>query len=388
MFRSFTLSAFIMMSAAASAATLNNWEDAFLPLQDEAAEPGIIPFATTIARFYDETAPCAEGIARRGASGGQVVVQVEEKKGYVRCEDSASGHESEYAYWKREDGHYLAAVAVMANGNGDEKQSRIYFYDINPDNNPLILIPNSGLSKRINAFRAQDYIIRLPSGGKDLLLKQPEGAGGATHYLQWTGNGFAATVSTTPPAAASKTAAKDKNSGKDKDKAQGDAQASKSSKPPEVVAIGRAYRAAKQLADSDATRLYMDIRHAWANRPESMQNIEYLFSEGQPPYLIYVHDMDGEKVSYEEFLFDVGGGQPALLFWFQKLETEKHTWEYRLYFDHGKVIFHDVRENGGKPKIGAGLPAKHGFGKQEGKLAMQQAAQNYLALFGLQQGKK
>ena len=76
MFRSFTLSAFIMMSAAASAATLNNWEDAFLPLQDEAAEAGIIPFATTIARFYDETAPCAEGIARRGASDGQVVVQV------------------------------------------------------------------------------------------------------------------------------------------------------------------------------------------------------------------------------------------------------------------------------------------------------------------------
>lgn len=67
MFRSFTLSAFIMMSAAASAATLNNWEDAFLPLQDEAAEAGIIPFATTIARFYDETAPCAEGIAQRGA---------------------------------------------------------------------------------------------------------------------------------------------------------------------------------------------------------------------------------------------------------------------------------------------------------------------------------
>lgn len=115
---------------------------------------------------------------------------------YASCQVPGSAYHLEITYWKRNNGHLLAGLNVFWEDEGlenqgepgDEISSEIYFFNYDPKTHQLT--PESGLSKIINDYRRQDYHILLPRQGKNLFLRQFEGAGGATHYLKWNGYDF------------------------------------------------------------------------------------------------------------------------------------------------------------------------------------------------------
>ena len=349
---------FLLLAGSAQAASLADWAGTSVPVKP-GDKPDILAFALPLAQTFDELGHCVSGLEVRGeAAGDVVVVDVDSKNGFARCENTEDGHLSEFAYWKRTNGHYLVGMAVTWNDvswEGDEMKNLVHFYDFDPKAAEPALKPEESVSRAISAFRDKDYFIHLPQSGTYLVLQQLEGAGGATHYLAWDGERFADTPLTSLPKA-EKPAAKPADKGnkdakkaapaKADDKGKGKAKEKPRDKPEKVYAIGQAYRDGKQLAEKDATRFFLDMRNVWQSSPETTRKIEYLFAEdAHAPYLIYVHHEAMGMLSYEEYLADKDGG---LLFWFQKLEDESGKWEYRIYFDGGKVVYHDIRKDGDK----------------------------------------
>ncbi|MDO4777737.1 MAG: hypothetical protein Q4A06_09870 [Cardiobacteriaceae bacterium] len=379
---------FLLLAGTAQAASLADWASTPVPIKP-GDKPDIVTFALPLAQAFDDLAHCLPGL--EGGEGEEANVHIDSKNGFAICE-SGSGHLSEFAYWKRNNGHYLVGMAVTWNDiswEGDEMKNLVHFYDFDPKAAEPVLKPEESMSRTINAFRNEDYFIHLPRSGTHLVLQQFEGAGGATHYLAWDGERFADTPVTSLPQA-EKPAAKAADKGKPDVKKTAPAKADDKGKtkdkprdkPEAVYAIGQAYRAGKQLAEQDATRMFLDIRNVWHTSPETTRKIEYLFAEeAHSPYLIYVHHEGMGTLSYEEYLADKDGG---LLFWFQKLEDDTGKWEYRLYFDGDKVVYHDIRKDGGKPQTGTGLPKKHRFGAGEGKLSMQRSFQALMTAFAAQ----
>lgn len=381
---------FLLLAGAAQAAPLADWASTPVPIKP-GDKPDIAAFALPLAQTFDDLGHCVPGLESGEEDGASV--SIDSKNGFAVCE-SGDGHLSEFAYWRRKNGHFLVGMAVTWNDiswEGDEMKNLVHFYDFDPKAAEPALKPEESLTRAINAFHDKDYFIHLPRSGTHLVLQQFEGAGGATHYLAWDGERFADTPLTSLPQA-EKPAAKAADKGKKEAKKaapakakaddKGKAKEKPRDKPEAVYAIGQAYRAGKQLAEQDATRLFLDVRNVWHSSPETTRKIEYLFAEAsRSPYLIYVHHEGMGTLSYEEYLADKDG---ELLFWFQKLEDESGKWEYRLYFDGGKVVYHDIRKDGDKPQAGTSLPKKHPFGAGEGNLSMQRSFQALMTAFAAQ----
>lgn len=347
-----------------------SWSDLIIGLDRD--DPRILDIAYAITQSFDQTEACHKAIAaaRNGeAAPAGIDLTVNDKTAQLHC--AAGDYTLDLTYWKRDNGERLiAALAQWENGNQDEKSHEIYLYDYKPQEKNPVLIPNPAQSRRLNQWRSQDYRIRLPESGQDLVLQQLEGAGGATHYLHWNGQTFADTASTTPAQSAEKTSVKTKPS----------AQSAKSQSNDIIPPIRTAY---KQALDDKPQHEHTRINQ------DAAQDIHFYHRKGaQAPYFIEVHRDTGKTKYYEEYLIDTEKTPAELRFFFQKIDSAKASQETRLYFDGQAIGYHDLRttpKNGNTASVkGDGAPPADQWedGKsQPGEYAAQRRAQELIRIY-------
>ena len=196
--RIFMTSAVLLFCCGATAKelSLTTWTQQPLVLP-QAKEKIVIVDLVKVLTEFREIGYCnvffTEFIDRKENKYNTIVL--DKNNGYGSCQIPGSAYHLEISYWKRNNGHLLAGLNVFwedegleGQSEGDEMFSETYFFDYNPKTHRLT--PDSSLSKIINDYRKKDYHILLPRQGKNLQLRQFEGAGGAIHYLKWNGYDF------------------------------------------------------------------------------------------------------------------------------------------------------------------------------------------------------
>lgn len=350
---------------------IENWADTPLPVASE-GEADIADFAATLSQAFAENKHCAAAFARyQGAGEASNIdgnnILINQKSAYARCENEANAYLGEYTYWKRNNGHYLLAMAVSWNDitwEGDTLHHSVHFYDIDPKAKPPVLTPERALSDNIQAFHHQGYTIKLPQSGTALILQRMGES--EKSYLNWDGENFAR-----QPGKQANISQATAGGGKSKQAASNKpAAAQKTDKPPAVADIAKLFRDAKEKVAKSRSNTSVHIKRTMADiarntPPDSVtKTIEYLFSATDGSLrLIYVTTQSDEMHSYEEFLVgDTEGDKvPELRFWFQKISGEGNAEENRLYFENGDIVYYDIRIEGQARQSGTKMPPDTNF---------------------------